>query len=400
MNTILGLGFVALTGVASARLISKIGFPSVTAYLLLGVLIGPSVLKLLPGGLLTASNLIANIVLGVVAFGIGQNFQLARFKEIGKSVLWVSVLEACGAWVFVTLAFLFLLGQPLYVALLFGAIASATAPAATIMVIREYRAKGVFTNTLLGVVAIDDAWCLIIFAVSLAVSKALYVNVTDTVVLLKTILLSMLEIGGAFVLGTASAYVLSYFSKYIHSATDLFICTFGYILLCVGLALAFHLSVLLSCMFLGAVLMNIHPLPNKFFDSLQHIEPLLFLLFFVLAGANLEIGLLKNLGLAGLVYLAFRVAGKVLGAYWGAQISNASEPIKKYLGLGLVPQAGVALGCALIVKADFPEVGRLIFSTIVATTVVYELIGPICTKTALSKAGEISTSKIEGRHSH
>ena len=393
MNTILGLGFVALSGIASARLINKIGFPAVTAYLLLGVLIGPSVLKLLPEGILSASNLIANIVLGVVAFGIGQNFQLDRFKEIGKSVLWVSILEACGAWVFVTFAFLLILRQPLYISLIFGAIASATAPAATVMVIREYRAKGVFTNTLLGVVAIDDAWCLIIFAVSLAVSKALYVNVTDTASLLKTIFLSILEIGGAFVLGTASAYGLSYFSKYIHNPTDLFIYTFGSILLCVGLALSFHFSVLLACMFLGAALMNVHSFPNKFFDTLQHIEPLLFLLFFVLAGANLEIGLLKNLGLAGLVYLTFRVAGKVLGAYWGAQISNASEPIKKYLGLGLVPQAGVALGCALVVKADFPEVGRMIFSTVVATTVVYELIGPICTKTALSKAGEITTGQ-------
>jgi len=389
MNTILGLGFVLLAGVFSARFINKLRFPSVTAYLILGILIGPSLLKLVPKGLLDSSILISNIVLGMIAFGIGQNFSFSNFKRLGKCILWISVLEACGAWILVTLAFLFILRQPFYISLLFGAIASATAPAATVMVIREYKAKGTFTNTLLGVVAIDDAWCLIIFAMSLAISKAICVHMTNTLFLLKVILHAVLVIAGAFILGTIIAIVFSYISKYVRSSTDLLIYSLGFILLSVGVALSLHLSVLLSCMFLGAVFVNINLDSFKFFDAIRTIDSPLFLLFFVLAGANLEIGLLKNLGLMGLVYLIFRMIGKVMGANLGARISEASESIKKYLGWGLVPQAGVALGCALIAKSDFPNIGNMLFSTIIATTVVYELIGPICTKYALHKAGEI-----------
>jgi len=347
-------------------------------------------LKLVPQDLLDSSGLISNIVLGMIAFGIGQNFSFSNFKRIGKCVLWISVLEASGAWILVTLAFLLILRRPFYVSLLFGAIASATAPAATVMVVREYRAKGTFTNTLLGVVAIDDAWCLIIFALSLAISKAIYVHVTNSLFLLKVFLQSVMAIFGAFVLGSLLAIVFSYISKYARSPADMLIYTLGFILLSVGVAISLHLSVLLSCMFFGAVFVNINLTSSKFFDAIRAIDPPLFLLFFVLAGANLEIGLLTSLGLMGFVYLVFRMIGKVLGASLGARISEASQAIKNYLGWGLVPQAGVALGCALIARSDFPKIGNMLFSTIIATTVIYELIGPVCTKFALQKAGEIT----------
>lgn len=389
MNTILGLGIVLLTGIFFARFINKLGFPAVTAYLVLGILIGPSVFNLVPKDLLSVSGLISNIVLGMIAFGIGQNFSIDNFRRLGKSILWISVLEACGAWIFVTSAFLIILRQPFYISLLFGAIASATAPAATVMVIREYRAKGSFTNTLLGVVAIDDAWCLIIFAISLAISKAIYAHLSSPLFLLKVALNSIVSIVGAFILGSILALILSYFSKYTRSSTELLIYTLGFILFSIGLALQLQLSVLLSCMFLGMVLVNAHLASFKFFDAIKTIDSPFFLLFFVLAGANLEIHLLKKLGLWGLIYIIFRVAGKIICANWGAKISKSNELIKKYLGFGLVPQAGVALGVALIAKGDFPNIGDVLFSTIVATTVVYELIGPFCTKYALYKAGEI-----------
>ena len=215
MNTILGLGIVLLAGIFFARFINKLGFPAVTAYLVLGILIGPSVFNLAPKELLNASGLISNIVLGMIAFGIGQNFSIDNFRRLGKSILWISVLEACGAWIFVTSAFLIILRQPFYISLLFGAIASATAPAATVMVIREYRAKGSFTNTLLGVVAIDDAWCLMIFAISLAISKAIYNHLTSPLFLLKVVLNSIFSISGAFILGLILAFTLSHLSKYI-----------------------------------------------------------------------------------------------------------------------------------------------------------------------------------------
>jgi Kef-type K+ transport system membrane component KefB len=388
-NTILGLGFILIAGLLSAKVIKKIGFPAVTAYLLLGIFIGPSVLKLVPVGILNASGLISNIVLGIIAFGIGQNFSRYHLRRIGRSVLWISVLEACGAWILVTSVFYFLLQQPFYLSLLFGSIASATAPAATVMVIREYRSKGNFTDTLLGVVAIDDAWCLIIFAISLAISQAIYAHTVATSFLVNVFLQTLLSIFGAFALGALSALFLSILYRFVRTPTELLILTLGLVLLNIGIATWLNLSVLLASMFLGAVLVNLNRYSFKFFDSLKMIDSPLFLLFFVLAGANLEIHILSSLGMIALSYLILRVMGKVIGVSLGAKISNATTSVRKYLGFGLVPQAGVALGCALIAKSDFPEAGNMIFTAIVATTVVYELIGPLCTKYALRKAGDI-----------
>jgi Kef-type K+ transport system membrane component KefB len=389
MNTILGLGFILFAGLLSAKLIKKIKLPAVTAYLLLGIFIGPSLLKLVPVGILGASGLISNIVLGIIAFGIGQNFSRYHLRRIGKTVVWISVLEACGAWVLVTSIFYLILRQPFYLSLLFGAIASATAPAATVMVIREYRAKGNFTDTLLGVVAIDDAWCLIIFAISLAISQAIYAHNLAAFFLAKVFFSSLSSIFGAFILGAFLAIVLSVFYRFVRTPTELLILTLGIVFLNIGIAIWLNLSVLLANMFLGAALVNLNRYSFKFFDSLKVIDSPLFLLFFVLAGASLEINILGKLSIIGLSYLIFRVAGKVIGASLGAKISNAAISVRKYLGFGLIPQAGVALGCALVAKSDFPQVGNMIFTTIVATTVIYELIGPLCTKYALKKAGDI-----------
>jgi Kef-type K+ transport system membrane component KefB len=389
MNTILGLGFILLAALFLARLINKIKFPAVTAYLVLGIFIGPSLFNLIPEGILDASGLISNIVLGMIAFSLGQNFSRDIFRKIGKSVVWVSILAAVGAWFLVTLAFLVILGQPFYIALLFGAIASATAPAATVMVIREYRARGIFTDTLLSVTAIDDAWCLIIFAVSLAISQAISAHTVAAFFLIRIFLTSLLSIGGAFVLGTVAAISLSYLSRFVRTQTELLIFTLGFVFLSIGIATWLHLSILLTNMFLGAVLVNINQSSFKFFDSMKTIDSPLFLLFFTMAGANLEVGILSKLGLIGLTYIIFRMVGKVTGATLGAYISNATTNVTRYLGLGLIPQAGVAIGCALIAKSSFPKVGGMIFTTIIATTVINELIGPLCTKYALYKAGEV-----------
>jgi len=389
VNTILGLGFILLAGLFSARLINKIKFPAVTAYLLLGILIGPSILNLTSQELINSSGFISNIVLGLIAFGLGQSFTREFFRNIGRPVLWISILEAVLPWVLVTLSFFFILKQPFYVALLFGAIASATAPAATVMVVREYKAKGRFTDILLGVVAIDDAWCLIIFALSLAIAKSVAFHASNTFVS-KVIFHSLIEIIGALMLGGLIACLSSLFSKFIRTQTELLIYTLGFILLTTGLAIKLGLSVLLANMFLGTVLININKSNFEFFDVLKLIDSPLYLLFFVLAGANLEIGLLKGIGITGIIYIFFRTTGKTVGSVWGGYIVKVEDRIRRYLGLGLLPQAGVALGCALVAKSDFPKVGGMIFTTIVATTVIYELIGPICTKYALQKAGEIT----------
>jgi len=393
MNTIFSLGFILLFGLIAARLINKIKFPSVTAYLLLGILIGPSLGRLVSSDLISASGFISNIVLGLIAFNIGQNFSVDNFRRIGRSVIWISSLEAAGAWIMVTFALLLILKLPFYLSLLFGSIAAATAPAATVMVIREYRSKGNFTDVLLGVVAIDDAWGLILFALCLAISKAITAHISGNLFILKVILKSMLGIGGAFILGWIMSWLASFFSKYVRTTTEALIYSLGFVFFTIGMSLALHFSVLLACMFLGASMINLKRMNLNFFETIKTIDSPLYLLFFVLAGANLEIHLLKGIGFIGAIYLIFRVIGKIAGVYGGAFITQATEKIKKYLGLALIPQAGVALGCALIAKDTFPEFGGIIFTTIVATTIIYELIGPICTKVALEKAGEINVSE-------
>ncbi len=387
--TILSLGFVLLAGLLAGKLIHRVKIPMVTAYLLLGIIIGPGALNLVSKGILHSSGLISNIVLGLIAFSIGQNFALERFRKIGRPVIWISILAAITPWFLISVAFLILLKQPFYIALLFGAISSATAPAATMMVVREYKAKGFFTDTLLGVVAIDDAWCLIIFALSFAIAKAFAAHTISNLFLFKAIFNSLLEIIGAFILGGILALVLSYLSRFVTTPADLLIYTLGFIFLNTGLAIYFNFSVLLANMFMAAVLVNTRKASFKFFEALRTIDSPLYLLFFVLAGANLEIALLKALGLLGLGYLVFRSVGKIGGAYLGGLMAHVPTRMRRYLGLALLPQAGVALGVALVVKAEFPELGGMIFSAIVATTVIYEIVGPICTRISLKKAGEI-----------
>ena len=258
------------------------------------------------------------------------------------------------------------------------------------MVIRETKAKGSFTDTLLGVVAIDDAWCLIIFAISLGIAKSIggHIESIDPS-LARAIIDSSVHIFGAFVLGFFMAWVFSLFSLLAGSRNDLLVYTLGLILANTGLAIYFGLSVLLANIFLGAILVNINKVNFKFFDVIRTVDSPLYLIFFVLAGASLEIPLLAKLGILGAAYLVFRIVGKVGGAFLGGHLGNASPRISRNIGWGLIPQAGVALGVALVAKDTFPEIGTKIFATIVATTIIYELIGPICTKFALNRAGEI-----------
>ena len=388
LDPVLSLGIILLLGFFSDKIADFFHIPHVTANLLLGILIGIELLDPLTHHLLRASGFISNIVLGLIAFSIGQSFYYKRFKAIGKQIILISLFEAGFAWIIVTLTFLLILRKPFYLSLIFGSIASATAPAATLMVIRQLKAKGIFTNMLMGVVAIDDAWCLIIFSFSFAISKALYLHASQGLHILLIILKAFLEIGGSVILGALVGLLFIRFSKLIKTPGGKEIFTLGFVFLTVGIAAHMHFSVLLASMALGSVVVNFHRNYSTFYESLRGVEPPLYLLFFVLAGANLEIASLKNLSIIGLTYLIIRVVGKLLGAYVGGTLSKAPKKVRKYLGFGLVPQAGVALGVALIAKAEFPEVGGMILDTIIATTVVYELVGPILTQFALVKSGE------------
>lgn len=390
-NTLLSLGIALTIGLAGARLFSKFKLPSVTAYIIFGIILGPYFLNLVSRETLQASTLIANITLSLIAFSLGQNFTLSTLRRIGKSVFAISVGEVLGAFILVSIAMYLVGRQSLAIAILFGAIAPATAPAAVVMVTREYRARGRFTDTLLGVVAIDDAWGIMLFALCVAIAKSLVGAHTGVFTsIFSDLAHGLWEVLAGLGLGIAMGFLLSYFLKYINTLSNLLIYTLGLILLTAGFSIWLNVSLLLANMALGATVANRVKMSENIFDVLRRFDPPVYLLFFLVAGANLEISSIYSLGILGILYVLTRLPGEMLGAFIGASLAKADATVRKYLGLGLAPQAGVAIGLALYAKTYFPgAVGELILSTIIVTTIIYELIGPILVRISLTKAGEI-----------
>lgn len=385
-NIILNLGIVFLLSFAIAKLTYNIKIPAITAYLILGIIIGPAGANLISHSILDISGFISNIVLGFVAFSLGRSFSRSSFSQVGKPILWISILAAVFTWILVTIG-LILVKQPFSIAILLGAIASATAPTAVVVVIREIKSKGKFTNTLLGVVAIDDAWCLIIFSISLAVVQGL-ANTSIQSPIFPSLISAFIEIFGAFLLGGLMGGAIIFLSRFIKTSEDFLIFTIGSILTTSGIAQYFDLSLPLACMVLGTVLENFHPHSEQFFDSTISVESPLYLVFFVLAGAGLNFSTLRTLGLPGLIYIIARISGKWGGSYLGGILAKADSKTTKYIGPALLPQAGVAAGLALIAASKFPQGGDTILSLTIASIVIFELLGPPLTRFSLIKSGE------------
>ncbi len=389
MNTILCLGIVLIGALVAEKIVNYLKVPAITSYILLGIFLGPYALNITGEGLMAASEFLSNIVLGFIAFHIGKNFSLEHFKRIGKAVLFVSLSVTVATLICVTVGIYYVAHQPFHIALLFGAISTATAPATTMMVIRQYKARGLFTDVLLGTVAIDDAWGIIIFSVSLAIAQILQLGQFSEMIIMFVTIKAVGKIIISMILGLIMAFLVSRISVYLKRREDVLTFILGAILINTGIALYFNMSPLLSNMFFGAVLVNIEKTSFRFFDSLSAVDWPLYVMFYVLAGANLNVGLLSTLGLIGSVYIISRIIGRIGGAYAGAVIAGTDKSIKKYMGLALMAQAGVAIGLAMMAKANLPHTGGAILNTIIATTVIYEILGPIATRYALLKARDI-----------
>ena len=389
MNIFLSVAIILAGALILASLIKKIEFPAVSAYLLLGILLGPHLLNLVSQHIYTLSNPISLTALGIIAFMLGEELSLENLRTSGRSILWISLFETIGVCVLVTSAVYYGLHQPFHVAILLGAIAGATDPAATMLVVKQYRAKGPFTKTLLGIVAIDDAWGIITFAVCLSIAKLSYMPDAFTHLFSYQAVHPIIEIPVSLMLGGGVAVLLSRASQYVESKENRLVLVLSAIFFVVGVCLSLDLSVLLANVALGTTLVNIDRNAGKLFNTLREVGAPIYIMFFVLAGAHFDVEAFLKVGSIGIVYIVFRILGKVLSAPPGGYIAGSESSVKKYLGLALLPQAGVALGMALVVKHEFPEVSDIIFTIAVATTVVFEIIGPICTRYALSKAGEI-----------
>lgn len=386
LHLFLYLGLALILALLSSKIIKKLHLPNVTGYLIMGLVAGPYVLEILPLEAVESFGAIPEIALGFIAFSIGAEFKLNYLKKVGKAPVVIALLEALGAVILVDLA-LILTGNDIGFSLLLGSIAAATAPAATLMVVRQYKAKGPLTETLLPVVAIDDAVALMVFGVSVAVVRTL--SSTQDVSILASLLTPLVEIAGALVLGGLLGVVISFLAKWFTGRGNRLSISIGMVAICIGLSQILGFSELLSCMAMSAVFVNLSKHSTAVFEQVDRFTPPIFMLFFFLSGADLNVAILPSVGVVGLIYLFVRVIGKVSGAALGAKISGSAPVVQKYLGFTLIPQAGVAIGLASVAMTVSPEFGQKIKIIILAGTVIYELVGPVATKLALLKAGEI-----------
>lgn len=423
MQALLSLSIALLVGLMLSRLAKLLKLPAVTAYLVAGILVGPYCLGAFGvKGLgftskvdIEAVGILSDVALGFIAFSIGNEFRLSQLKKIGKQATIVGVLQAVITTIIVDAALILLHFAipdklPLSAAIVLGAIASATAPAATLMVVKQYKAKGPVTDILLPVVALDDAVGLVLFAVSFGVAKALVVGAVSVVSILVE---PLLEIICSLGLGAIMGYLFSLCERFFHSRSKRLAVSVGFVLLTIGLSmLKFNIggvhigfSSLLVCMMLGTIFCNICDFSEELMDRVDRWTAPLFIIFFVLSGAELELSVFTDfmIVIIGIVYILARSIGKYSGANVSARLSKCDDNIVKYLGITLLPQAGVALGMANMAMSsvELGTEGLLIANITLFAVLIYELIGPALTKIALLKAGDINPEgKTSARHEH
>jgi Kef-type K+ transport system membrane component KefB len=396
---LLVIGILTFIGLFSGKTMRFIRLPSIIGYMLIGVICGPSLAGILSHDLISNLSFLPEIALSFVALSIGLELHFPSLKRESRGIV-VIILSECLLAFAVTAAGIYLLTRNLPLALIFGSIAPASAPAGTVAIIQEYKAKGPLTRALYSVVGFDDGFGIIIFGFAAAIAKSLLSTETGAAPkgIWQMISTPLLEVGLSIGVGAALAFIFILIARKLKGGRDLFIFIFAVVLIGNGLSILFHLSSILTNMVLGIVIVNTqrHKLVEQVRTEIGRVLPLLFVLFFVLAGANLHIAALPALGLIGLVYIACRSTGLIGGAWFGAAITRAPDNIRKYLGIGILSQAGVAIGLALIVSNEFSAfgetgayIGKTVITTVTATSIFFEIIGPILTKIGLKKAEEI-----------
>jgi len=409
MSVLLNLAFALLAGLMMTRIFKKWNLPDVTAYLISGVIIGPFVLGRLGSGNLGLTSyeevatydVICEVAMGFIAFSIGTEFRLADLKKTGKQALVIGVVQSLVACILVDIALICfhkvrpdLLSFPAAITL--GAIATATAPAATLMVVRQYKAKGELTDLLLPIVALDDAVGLVVFAISFGIAK---VYVSGNVSLAAVIVDPLLEILASLLLGALAGWLLTQIEKLFNSNSNRLSMTIAFLLLTVALTsvefkigpVTVGFSSLLTCMMLGTVFCNLCPLSGDIMERSDKWSAPVLAAFFVLSGAALRLEVFGNamLILIGVIYIVARSIGKYIGSYFSSKAVGCSEKVVKNLGITLLPQAGVALGMCVTAQ-ELGEDGTLVRSIILFSVLIYELVGPILTREALKRSGDIS----------
>lgn len=415
-ETLLALSIALFAGLVMSRLTKVWNLPAVTAYLVAGILIGPYCLGQLdiPGiGFISADNvkafdIISDVALGFIAITMGNEFRLESLKKTGKQATVIAIFQAITATVFVDIALIALHFAipdelPISAAITLGAIATATAPAATLMVIKQYKAEGPVTKILLPVVALDDVVGLIVFAISFGIAKALEQGQLDMVSVLVN---PLIEVFASLLLGALLGLVYTFIERFFHSRSKRMSISVGFVFLAVGLSMMeFHIgsvtigfSSLLVCMMMGTIFCNLCDFSEELMDRMDRWTGPVMVLFFVLSGAGLELSVFTHwqIVLIGVVFILIRSLGKIFGASVSSRFMKCEPTVQKYLGITLLPQAGVCLGMSLVAM-ELGETGILIRNISLFAVLIYELVGPLLTKIALDKAGEIKEKPIPPR---
>ena len=400
MNILFLAALAILCGQLGGEGSRRIKTPQVVGFIIIGVLLGPSVFHLIRLEDVEAVNMISSLTLGIIGFGIGQELKYSALKSLGKSILSIVVFEAFGAFLLVGIGVSLLTGS-IPAGLIFGALASATAPAATVDVLYEYKSKGPLTSTLLAVVGIDDAIALILYGFAASLTQSILTGGGAGISLQAVLIQPFLEIGGSILVGFIIGFLFGLLTRKMRNQNKLFTLTIGTILLACGISRLFNLSLILTNMTFGIVLINYTPaVSRRITGILNGFTPPLYIFFFALVGARLQISMLPHIGLIGILYIVLRSAGKFAGTFLGAKISNATEPVKKYLGFALFSQAGVAIGLAISASNELAkagpagvELGAMAINIITATTFVVQLIGPPFVKYAIVKAKEVGKAE-------
>ena len=424
MNQILCIAIALFVGLLSSRLMKFLHLPNVTGYLIAGIIFGPYVLGQYIGGWnvdttsptnISAISWISDIALGFIAFTIGCSFKTSSLKAVGKRVIIITIAEALGGALIALgglfIAYIFLKESlPISVILTLGAIACATAPAATLLVIKQYKARGPVVDTLIPVVAFDDAVALIAFSILFSISKSL-ANPNISISVMEVLVIPFLEILVSIGLGAALGFIVSFACKFFKSRANRMILIIASILVIVGLTILantmkwqmfgidFTFSPLLGCMMIGAIFINFRKDAQLTVERVDQFTPPLYMLFFVISGASLNIKIFACesgyiVAIIAAIYIVMRCVGKWTGSFISSRVTHAEPAVQKYLGFTLFPQAGVAIGLATSSSQSFIQMGcvkegELILAVILTSTLIYELIGPVITKIALQKAGDI-----------
>jgi len=380
-----------LVGFLLTRITKRLKLPNVTGYLTAGVLIGPYALGILSPSIMEGMGFLTDIVPALIAFGVGKYLKISKLKQNAKSVLSIAVLECMLSAVIVTLSMKYLFRLDWAFALLLGVIAAATAPTSTIMTIRQYKAKGRFVNILLQVIAIDNAFVIIAFSLAavLVQSTAGNGSTLSALDIVMPVIYNILLLG----LGVFAGFILNRIIVPSRTIDHMLALAIAIIFIIAGIGSWMGISPLLACMAMGMVYVNIGG-DKRLFKLVSRFSPPLLLMFFVLSGARLNLPALASAGVMGVAYFAIRIVGKLGGAWLGATLSKSPKKARKYLGLALIPQAGVSIGLAALGQRILPpEAGSLLSTIILSSGLLYEIVGPACAKMAMNKAGVITAIK-------